>query len=119
MWKGAADCVPFGPGLSAPLACSTLTGFIAGSPRLVIPPSLAPLPPWCWQDRRHLAVSFWTERSGYVVSTASNSAVAGRAGVDRLLRTEPQVWSELSSQATQSNKRLHVAPTYTHQNCLR
>ena len=44
--------------------------------------------------------------SGYIVTTAPHPAIAGGARVDRLLRTEPQVWSGSCDLATQPNKRL-------------
>src|SRR6266852_7529380 len=90
MWKGATGCVPFGPGLSAPLACSSLTGFIVGSPSLVMPPSLAPLPPWRWQDRAHLAV-----RSG----------PKGRVTLSPRLRTPPLLAAHASIGYCGRNRR--------------
>src|SRR6266852_1027693 len=90
MWKGATGCVPFGPGLSAPLACSSLTGFIVGSPSLVMPPSLAPLPPWRCQDRAHLAV-----RSG----------PKGRVTLSPRLRTPPLLAAHASIGYCGRNRR--------------
>ena len=47
--------VPFGPSLSAPLACPLYDAY-DGSPGLAIPRAPGPRPPRCWQSRSRLAL---------------------------------------------------------------
>jgi hypothetical protein len=50
------DHAPFGPSLSAPLACSWVTTFNTASRVLTLPPDPGARPPWCWQSQRRLAL---------------------------------------------------------------